>query len=136
VNYWLLLADPKSYGFDDLQRDKSTVWDGISGSLAQKHLRNFKRGDRVLIYHTAPGKAVVGSAAVSTDPYLDPSDDSGKRVVVKLADPAALPHPVPLAALRGNPALSGMVFLKIQRIAVSPISRPEFDEIVAMSHPD
>jgi predicted RNA-binding protein with PUA-like domain len=57
MNTWLLLADPKSYSFADLRRDKTTVWDGISGSLAQKHLRNFKRGDRLLIYHTAPDKA-------------------------------------------------------------------------------
>jgi predicted RNA-binding protein with PUA-like domain len=136
MNTWLLLADPKSYSFADLRRDKTTVWDGISGSLAQKHLRNFKRGDRLLIYHTAPDKAVVGRAAVSSNPYPDPADASGKRVVVRVGDPTPLPIPVPLAALRSNPALSGMVFLKIQRIAVSPLSSSEFDAILAMSSPE
>jgi predicted RNA-binding protein with PUA-like domain len=61
MSCWLLLADPKSYGYDQLLKDKRTTWDGISGSLAQKHLRTFRKGDRVLIYRTAPDKAVTGS---------------------------------------------------------------------------
>ena len=73
MNYWLLLADPKVYGFDQLVKDKKTTWDGISGSLAQKHMRSFKKGDLVLIYHTAPDKAVAShgyATAVGTGSKL------------------------------------------------------------------
>ncbi len=130
---WLLLADPKSYGFDNLMRDKRAVWDGISGRPAQKHMRQFKKGDRALVYHTAPDKAVIGTACVASDPYPDPKDEAGKLVVVDVSADLKFAHAVSLAALRDNPKLLGMAFLKIQRIAVSPVSNAEYDEILRMA---
>ncbi len=130
--YWLLLADPASYGFQDLLRDGKTVWDGVAGAAAQKHLRAFRNGDQALVYNTSPDKAVVGVAKVVSAPYPDPSDPEAKRVVVDLEASAALKAPVPLSALRQNPKLSGMAFLKIQRIAVSPLGGEEFAEILEM----
>ncbi len=132
MSYWLLLADPGSYGFPDLVRDKTTVWDGIAGSLAQKHMRAVRKGDEVLVYHTSPDKAVVGRARATSDPYPDPSDNSGKQVVIEVGDASPLMKPVALSLMRDNPALAGMAFLKIQRIAVSPLSPAEFREIVNM----
>jgi predicted RNA-binding protein with PUA-like domain len=132
MNYWLLLADPKAYGFDALVGDKKTTWDGITGSLAQKHMRSFKKGDMALVYHTAPDKAVVGSAKITSDPYPDPKDPEGKLVVVDLQPLKRFKMPVPLGALRENRILAGMSFLKIQRIAVSPLTKAEFDEILSM----
>ena len=128
--HWLLLADPKSYSFQDLMHDKTTVWDGIAGSIAQRRLHSFKPGDDVLVYHTSPDKAVVGHARVVSPPYPDPADATRKRVVVDLQAVAPLKRPVPLSAMRENPSLSGMGFLKIQRIAVSPLSKAEFEEIL------
>jgi predicted RNA-binding protein with PUA-like domain len=132
MNYWLLLADPKSYTFGDLERDKKTTWDGIAGGLAQKHMRGMKSGDMALVYHTAPDKAVVGMARLTSNPYLDPKDMDGKRVVVDIRPLARLANPVSLASLRENRALERMVFLRIQRIAVSPVSEAEFDQILTM----
>ena len=134
--YWLLLADPDSYGFEDLLRDGSTVWDGIAGAPAQAHLRSFKEGDEALVYHTSPDKAVAGKARVASAPFPDPADPAGKRVAVDVDAPSAFEKPVPLAALRENPKLAGMTFLKIQRIAVSPLSRDEFNEIIRMGRAD
>ena len=128
----MLLADPKSYGFDQLLKDRRTVWDGISGSLAQKRLRTFKKGDRALVHHTAPDKAVIGSAKVVTDPYPDPKDETGKLVVVGVAAGARVKNPVSLDALKGSRKLANMAFLKIQRIAVAPLQEEEFDEILKM----
>jgi predicted RNA-binding protein with PUA-like domain len=132
MSCWLLLADPRSYDFDDLQRDGRAVWDGVKGSIAQKHLRDFKKGDRALVYHTAPDKAIVGTARVATSPYADPEDASGKRVVVDIEPMIRLEKPVTLAALKRTPRLADMPFLKIQRIAVSPVSRAEFEEIIRL----
>ena len=132
MNHWLLLADPETYGFSDLARDKETVWDGIGGSLAQKHLRGIKQGDLALVYHTAPDKAVVGTAQIASNPYPDPKDKEGRLVVVEVQPAARLKNPVSLAALRQNKKLAGMAFLKIQRIAVSPLRKEEFDEILKM----
>jgi predicted RNA-binding protein with PUA-like domain len=134
MSWWLLLADPKSYGFDQLERDRTTVWDGIGGSLAQKRMRSFRRGDRVLIYHTSPDKAVVGTATVVTEPYPDPADDTGKRVVVRIECHDRLRKPVLLDRLKQDKRLSGMAFLKIQRIAVSPLEKAEFDTILKIGN--
>ncbi len=130
MNHWLLLADPHSYGFDQLQAERRTVWDGISGSLAQKRLRAFTKGDRALIYHTAPDKAVIGAAKVVTDPYPDPKNAG--FVVVDVEAVSRFKNPVSLEALRQNTLLANMAFLKIQRIAVAPLEKMEFDEIVRM----
>jgi predicted RNA-binding protein with PUA-like domain len=131
-NYWLLLADPKSYKYDDLEREKRTAWDGIAGSIAQKHMRNFKKGDEALIYHTAPDKAVVGVGRIASDPYPDPKDAGAKLVVVDLEPVRRLKTPVTLQQLRENKKLAGMTFLKIQRIAVSPLNQTELAEILKM----
>ena len=132
MSNWLLLADPKSYGFGQLESDGKTVWDGVAGSLAQKHLRSVKRGDRALIYHTAPDKSVIGSARIISDPYPDPKDQDAKLVVIDVEAETRLGNPVTLASLRENHKLAGMTFLKIQRIAVSPVSDAEFREILRM----
>jgi predicted RNA-binding protein with PUA-like domain len=132
MNYWLLLADPKAYGFDQLEEERRTIWDGISGSLAQKRMRTFKSGDKALIYHTAPDKAVIGSAKIVADPYLSPTDETARLVVVDIEAGARLKRTVSLDALKRNKKLAGMAFLKIQRIAVAPLQKEEFDEIVKM----
>ena len=132
MSYWLLLADPETYGFDQLEKDGKTIWDGIAGSLAQKHLRSVQKGDRALIYHTAPDKSVIGSARVLSNSYPDPKDVTGKLVVVDVQAERRFPKPVSLASLRENQKLAGMTFLKIQRIAVSPVGEAEFSEILRM----
>jgi predicted RNA-binding protein with PUA-like domain len=132
MSYWLLLADPKSYSYDQLQKDRRTVWDGISGSLAQKRLRTFQKGDRALVYHTAPDKAVIGTATIVRGPYADPKDVAGRLVVVDVEADTRLKSPVRLDALKGNRKLADMAFLKIQRIAVSPLEKAEYDEILRM----
>ena len=132
MDYWLLMADPESYGFDQLEKEPRAVWDGIKGSLAQKHMRSIRKGDSALVYHTAPDKAVVGMARVLSEPYADPKDSEGKRVVVDLRASGRLKSPVSLAALKGNKKLQGMTFMKIQRVAVSPMTEEEFEEICRM----
>ena len=132
MGYWLLMADPESYGFDQLEKEPQAVWDGIKGSLAQKHLRSIRQGDSALVYHTAPDKAVVGMARVLSEPYADPKDREGKLVVVDVRATGRLKSPVSLAALKGNKKLQGMTFMKIQRVAVSPMTEEEFEEICRM----
>ncbi|MCI0614279.1 EVE domain-containing protein, partial [bacterium] len=62
MGYWLFKSDPDTYGYDDLEKDKQTVWDGVSNPVALRNLRNAKKGDTVLIYHTGDEKALIGLA--------------------------------------------------------------------------
>src|SRR5262245_52992711 len=71
---WLVKEEPEHYNYDQLEKDKKTVWAGVRNPLAQKHLRSIKRGDRIFYYHTGKEKAVVATAKASTDAYPDPND--------------------------------------------------------------
>src|SRR4029079_15304774 len=82
---WLFKEEPTHYNFDDLVKDKKTVWSGVKNPLAQKHLRSVKKGDRISYYHTGDEKSVVGMAKALGDAYTDPDDKSGKRAVVDVA---------------------------------------------------
>ena len=81
---WLVKEEPEHYGYDQLERDRKTVWAGVRNPLAQKHLRTIRKGDRIFYYHTGKEKAVVAIARASSDAYPDPSDAAGKLYVVDI----------------------------------------------------
>src|SRR5881398_1686598 len=81
---WLMKEEPEHYAFDALVRDGRTVWSGVKNPLAQKHLRNIRKGDRIFYYHTKKEKAMVGVARAATDAYDDPKDKTGKMAMVDI----------------------------------------------------
>lgn len=127
--HWLLKTEPSEYGLDDLLRDKSTVWDGVANALALKHLREMRKGDRVLIYHTGKEKAVVGTALVASAPYADPHSDDDRLAVVDVRAGRRFARPVTLAAMRADPAFEGFDLLRLGRLSVVPVPRPAWDRI-------
>src|SRR3977135_2323956 len=82
---FLVKTEPSTYSFDDLQRDKRTVWDGVSNPVALKHLATIRKGDTVIVYHTGDEKQAVGLAVAASDAYPDPKFKDPKRPVVDLA---------------------------------------------------
>ena len=76
--YWIVKTEPSTYSYDDLARQGTAVWDGVKNNLALKHLRQMKPGDHVLVYHTGDEKAVVGTAAVTSEAYPDPKQKNPK----------------------------------------------------------
>ena len=84
---YLLKTEASTYSFADLQRDKSTVWDGVSNPVALKNLRNMKPGERLIIYETGDRKSAVGSAAVvsvdTADAKNPESDNQSRQGVAK-----------------------------------------------------
>src|SRR3954452_17009832 len=99
---WLFKEEPTHYSYDDLVKDKRTVWSGVRNPLAQKHLRSVRKGDRIFYYHTGDEKAVVGVAKALGDAYVDPEDATGRRSVVDVAPVKKLPKPVTLAAIKAS----------------------------------
>src|SRR5574341_129613 len=74
--HWLVKEEPDHYSYDQLDRDRKTVWAGVRNPLAQKHLRDIRKGDSIFYYHTGKEKAVVAVARAVSDAYPDPSDKS------------------------------------------------------------
>lgn len=131
---WIFLADPKSYGWTDLVREGRTVWDGIANRTAQGRLRDAAAGDRVLLYHTAPDKALVGVARVATDPYPDPAHPD--RVVVDVEPVTELARPLPLAEIRDDDRLAGAGFVRMPRVAVHRAADEEWDRVLSLTGTD
>src|ERR1700682_6541246 len=115
---WLFKEEPTHYSYDDLAREKKTVWSGVRNPVAQKHLRSVKKGDRVFYYHTGDEKAVVGIAKALGDAYPDPADASGKAAVVDIAPVKKLPRPVTLAEIKATPAFKTFPLVRISRLSV------------------
>ena len=125
--------EPDHYGYDQLERDRKTVWAGVRNPLAQKHLRSVKKGDRVFYYHTGNEKSVVGIARATSDPYPDPADKSGKLVVVDVAPVQALKRPVTLAEIKASPAFTSFPLTRLPRLSVMPVTDAEWKEIERLS---
>jgi predicted RNA-binding protein with PUA-like domain len=130
---WLFKTEPSAYSWQQLERDRRAVWDGVKNALALKHLAAVAEGDEVLVYHTADEKAAVGIARVVRGAYPDPKARDAKLVVVDLAPLRALPSPVTLAAMRTNPKLAGFDLLRLPRLSVMPVSAAYWTAILRMA---
>ena len=108
------------------------MWHGAGAKPdAVRALKQVKKGDRVLCYHSAPERSLYSIAEVTRDPYPDPHDYDGKNLVADLRAYEKLPRPVTLAEMRANPALRKVKLLKNVRRIISPIERSGISGIVA-----
>ena len=130
---WLLKTEPTVYGWDDLVREKRTVWDGIKNALALIHLRAAAAGDEALIYHTGKERRVVGIARIAKPPYPDPKRDDPKLVVVDIVPVRALTTPVTLAQIKSDPFFSGWDLLRMSRLSFMPVPEPIWEKILKLS---
>ncbi|MFL5302429.1 MAG: EVE domain-containing protein [Anaeromyxobacteraceae bacterium] len=127
--HWLLKTEPSEYAFDDLVRDRVTAWTGVSNPQAQSNLRAMREGDRALIYHSGE-KRVVGVAEVVRAAYRDPAAKDGTELVcVDVRAVEELAAPVPLEAMKLEPAFEGSALLRQGRLSVVPLSLAQWKEI-------
>ncbi len=131
--YWLVKSEPSKYSFADLQRDGTTVWDGVRNNQAALYLKAMKVGDLAFFYHSQEGLAVVGVARVVTEAFLDHTDPAGRFVAVDFAPVEPLARPVTLAQMKAEPALAGMAMFRQFRLSVSPITPPEWSVILVLA---
>jgi predicted RNA-binding protein with PUA-like domain len=130
---WLVKEEPDHYGYDQLERDRKTVWAGVRNPLAQKHLRAIRKGDRIFYYHTGKEKAVVAVARAVSDAYPDPTDRAGKLYVFELAPDKRLPRAVALAAIKADRAFASFPLVRMSRLSVMPVTDAEWKRISDMS---
>jgi predicted RNA-binding protein with PUA-like domain len=130
---WLVKEEPEHYSYDQLERDRKTVWAGVRNPLAQKHLRTIRKGDRIFYYHTGKQKAVVAVAKALSDAYADPGDKTGKLFVVDVAPDRKLPRPVTLAEIKADAAFSSFPLVRMSRLSVMPVTDGEWARIEKLS---
>ncbi|HXZ43968.1 MAG TPA: EVE domain-containing protein, partial [archaeon] len=125
--------EPGEYSFDDLIRDKQTVWDGVTNALALKHLRAIRKGDELLIYHTGNVRAAVGIGKAASDPYPDPTKQDPKIVVVDVVPVRRLAQPATLEAIKASPVFHSFELVRLPRLSVMPVPTMLWKKILQMS---
>ena len=130
---FLVKTEPSAYSFAQLQRDKRTVWDGVSNPVALKHLATIRQGDTVVVYHTGDEKQAVGLAVAASDARPDPKSGNPKRPVVDLAADKPLPKPVTLARVKADAVLDKSDLARLPRLSVMPLSEPQFQRLLKLA---
>ena len=133
MNYWLVKSEPSTYSFDQLLKDKSTVWDGVRNFAARNHLRAMKKGDMVLFYHSNEGKDIVGLAKVLKESYPDPTATEGDWSVVELGPHNKLNKSITLEQVKKEKRLKDMALIRLSRLSVQPVKKEEFDLILQLA---
>src|SRR6201993_5253033 len=122
---YLLKTEPSTYSFADLQREKTTIWDGVSNPVALKHLREMKPGERLVIYHTGDEKSAVGTATVES---VDASDAKNPQVRIKVGKRIA--NPQTLADIKGQKLFADSPLVRQGRLSVVPLSDAQYKWLV------
>ena len=120
MNY-LLKTEPTVYSFANLQRDKTTIWDGVTNPAAVKHLREMQPGENLLIYHTGEEKAAVGTATVVSVDAADP-----KTPLVKIKVGKALANAVTLADIKAHKLFADSPLVRQGRLSVVPLNAAQW----------
>ena len=120
--YYLLKTEPTVYGFADLQKEQSTIWDGVTNPVAVKNLRGMSKGDKLVIYHTGDQKSAVGTATVESVDAADP-----KVPKVKIKAGKLISHPVTLAEIKTSELFEGSALVRQGRLSVVPLSKEQYD---------
>ncbi len=118
---YLLKTEPSEYSFADLQRDKQTVWDGVSNPVALKNLRAMQKGDRLIVYHTGDEKRAVGTATVLA---VDVADAKNPRVRIEAG--REVPRPMTLAEIKAAKVFADSPLVRQGRLSVVPLTEAQY----------
>jgi len=124
MNY-LLKTEPTVYSFANLEKEKSTIWDGVTNPVAVKHLREMKADDRLVIYHTGDEKSAVGTATVVSVTATDP-----KTPQVKIKTGKPVTSPKTLAEIKAQKLFADSPLVRQGRLSVVPLSDVQYKWLV------
>ncbi|HQQ93018.1 MAG TPA: EVE domain-containing protein [Bacteroidia bacterium] len=133
MTYWLIKSEPSVYSWDQFKRDKSTRWDGVRNYAARNNLRDMKKGDLVLFYHSNLGHEIVGLAKVVKEHYQDPGSADPAWLAVDIAPYKEFPKPVLLTQLKADDFFRDMDLIRLSRLSVGRVRPGEFEKICALA---
>jgi len=127
---FLFKEEPEHYSYETFLKDKRTTWTGVRNAVAQKHLREVRKGDRIFYYHTGSEKAVVGIAKAAKNAYPDPA---GEGYVVDIVPVKRLRRPITLGEIKKDRRFAKLPLVRTPRLSVMPIDDDSWDAIIKMS---
>lgn len=129
MKYWLIKSEPFKYPWEQLVKDKKATWDGVRNYRARNNMRDMKKGDKLLFYHSNEGLEIVGIAEVSKEHFQDPTTEETAWVAVEVKPFKKLKNTVTLAYIKTDKKLANMELLKLARLSVSAVTKDEFEHI-------
>ncbi|WP_415643045.1 EVE domain-containing protein [Sphingomonas antarctica] len=133
MQYWLMKSEPNKYSWDDLVRDKRTVWDGIRNHQVAIWLRQMQLGDQAIFYHSNEGLQAVGIMEIVGLAHPDATDAAGRFVAVDVAPVRPLKKFVPLAAMKAEPVLADMPLFRQFRLSVVQLTDAHWAKLMEMA---
>ncbi|MDC3023386.1 EVE domain-containing protein [Pelagibacteraceae bacterium] len=133
MKYWLLKSEPDTWSWDNQVKEGASMWEGVRNYQARNNLKEMKKNDLCFFYHSVTEKSVVGIVKVVKEFYQDPTDKSGRFVVVDVKAIKKLKTAVSLDQIKKNNKLKNISLVKQSRLSVMPIKKSEWNEIINMS---
>ena len=133
INYWLLKSEPKAWSWDNQIKEGASMWDGVRNYQARNNLKKMKKNDLCFFYHSVTERSVIGILKVVKEYYPDPTDKTGRFVVVDVKATKKLQNPVSLDQIKKNNKLKDIALVKQSRLSVMPLTKKEWNEIINMS---
>lgn len=119
--YWLLKTEPETWSWDDQVKKKVEHWDGVRNFRARSNLKAMKKGDLSFFYHSGDERQVVGIVSVVKEAYPDPSDETGRFVMVDVKTEKPFKTPVTLKDVKADPRLAEMELVRLSRLSVQKV---------------
>ena len=133
MKYWLLKSEPNTWSWDNQVTEGPSMWDGVRNYQARNNLKKMKKNDLCFFYHSVSEKKIVGIVKVVKEFYTDPTDKTGKFVVVDVKAIKKLNNPVSLEQIKENKSLQNIALIKQSRLSVMPLTKTEWNNIIKMS---
>ena len=134
MKYWLLKSEPDAWSWDNQVKEGASMWDGVRNYQARNNLKEMKKNDLCFFYHSVTEKSIVGIVKVVKEYYPDPTDKTGRFVVVDVKAIKKLKNPVSLDQIKENTKLQDIALVKQSRLSVMPLKKTEWDIIVKISN--
>ena len=134
MKYWLLKSEPDAWSWDNQVKEGASMWDGVRNYQARNNLKEMKKNDLCFFYHSVTERSVVGIVKVVKEYYPDPTDKTGRFVVVDVKATKKLKNPVSLDQIKENNKLQDIALVKQSRLSVMPLKKTEWDIIIKMSN--
>ncbi len=131
--YFLVKSEPDAYSWDQLVKDKQTVWSGVRNYAARIQLRAMKKGDEMFFYHSNEGLEIVGIAKVVKEAYQDPTTEDDAWVAVDIKPVKKLKQAVSRDAIKADKRLANMALVRLGRLSVQPVTDEEWDIVMKMA---
>ena len=135
MNFWLFKSEPNTWSWEDQVKKGATGehWDGVRNYQASNNMKKMKIGDLGFFYHSVKEKSIIGIVKVVKEYYPDPTDKTGKFVVVDVKPIKKLNHPVALYQIKEDKKLKNIALIKQSRLSVMPLSETEWENILKKS---